>query len=105
MEKIGRERRSESAWREIVSRQAESGLSVQAFCKREGIKAASLYGWRSRLQQEAQGRNSTESAPRKPRQEKVAGEFIDLGALSSASSRFEVRLDLGGGVLLHLVRS
>ena len=42
MEKIGRERRSESAWREIVSRQAESGLSVQAFCEREGIKAASL---------------------------------------------------------------
>jgi hypothetical protein len=49
MEKIGRERRSESAWREIVSRQAESGLSVQVFCEREGIKAASLYGWRSRL--------------------------------------------------------
>lgn len=43
MEKIGRERRSESAWREIVSRQAESGVSVQAFCEREGIKAASLY--------------------------------------------------------------
>jgi hypothetical protein len=30
MEKIGRERRSESAWREIVARQAESGLTVQA---------------------------------------------------------------------------
>jgi putative transposase len=104
MEKIGRERRSESAWREIVSRQAESGLSVQAFCGREGIKAASLYGWRSRLQREAQGRSSTERAPRKPRPEKPAGEFIDLGALGSSRSRFEVRLDLGGGVLLHLVR-
>jgi len=54
MEKIGPERRSESAWREIVSRRAESGLSVQAFCELEGIKAASLYGWRSRLQQEVQ---------------------------------------------------
>ena len=48
MEKIGRERRSEGAWREIVGRQAESGLTVQAFCEREGIKSASLYGWRSR---------------------------------------------------------
>ena len=104
MEKIGRERRSESAWREIVSRQVESGLSVQAFCEREGIKAASLYGWRSRLQQESQGRSSSESAPRKPRSKKAIGEFIDLGALDSSRSRFEVRLDLGGGVLLHLVR-
>ena len=104
MEKIGRERRSESAWREIVSRQAESGLSVQAFCEREGIKPASLYGWRSRLQQEAQGRSSMRRSPRKPPPEKPAGEFIDLGALSSSGARFEVRLDLGGGVLLHLVR-
>jgi len=30
MEKIGRERRSESVWREIVARQAESGLTVHA---------------------------------------------------------------------------
>ena len=103
MEKIGRERRSESAWREIVSRQAESGLSVQAFCEHEGIKAASLYGWRSRLQQETQSKSPVARAPRKL-QEKPAEEFIDLGTLSSSRSRFEVRLDLGGGVLLQLVR-
>ena len=105
MEKIGRERRSESAWREIVARQAESGLSVQAFCEREGIKGASLYGWRSRLQRETQDRGAAARAPKKARLEKPTGEFIDLGALSASRSRFEVRLDLGGGVLLHLVRS
>lgn len=104
MEKTGRERRSESAWREIVARQGESGLSVQAFCESEGIKAASLYGWRSRLRQEAPDERTPTRPPRKARQRKPTGEFIDLGALSSASSRFEVRLDLGGGVLLHLVR-
>jgi hypothetical protein len=32
-----------------VTRQVHSGLSVQAFCQREGINAWSLYGWRSRL--------------------------------------------------------
>jgi hypothetical protein len=47
MEKIGRERRSESVWREIVARQRASGLTVQSFCEREGIKLASLYGWRA----------------------------------------------------------
>jgi len=30
--------------------------------------------------------------------------FIDLGALRGGNSRLELRLDLGGGVLLHLVR-
>jgi hypothetical protein len=31
--------------------------------------------------------------------------FIDLGAIGASRGRFEVRLDLGGGVLLQLVRS
>jgi hypothetical protein len=36
---------------------------------------------------------------------KPAPGFVDLGALSRSTGHFEVRLDLGGGVLLHLVRS
>jgi transposase-like protein len=101
MQKIIQRRRSEEAWREIVSRQERSGLSVQAYCQREGISAASLYGWRCRLgatreTQIAESR-SVESAP--------TAEFIDLGGLRSGQSRCEIRLDLGGGVVLHLVRS
>jgi putative transposase len=105
MEKIGRERCSESAWREIVARQAQSGLTVLAFCEREGIKSASLYGWRSRLRDNVQNRGVPRRASKTQRSEKPVGEFIDLGALGLGRSRFEVRLDLGGGVLLHLVRS
>ena len=45
MEKISRQRRSEIAWREIVERHGQSGLTVPEFCEREGITAASLYGW------------------------------------------------------------
>ena len=52
MEKVGRQKRSASAWREIVARQAQSGLAVREFCEREGIKMASLYGWRVRLRHE-----------------------------------------------------
>ena len=37
-----------------------------------------------------------------------AGGFVDLGMLRAAATsqpeRFELRLDLGGGVILHLVR-
>jgi hypothetical protein len=35
----------------------------------------------------------------------TAGGFVELGALAAKESRFEVRVDLGAGVLLHLVRS
>lgn len=46
-------------------------------------------------------------APRSPKSStpETGGGFVELGALAAAKeSRFEVRLDLGGGVLLHLVR-
>jgi putative transposase len=105
MEKVGRQKRSESVWREIVARQAQSGLAVREFCEREGIKAPSLYGWRVRLREDTQEHGVRPTAAKTERAEKSSGEFIDLGALGSGHSRFEVRLELGGGVLLHLVRS
>ena len=105
MEKIRRQRRSESAWREIVGRQGQSGLTVPEFCEQEGIKAASLYGWRSRLREGLQSPPVTQAVPKKTKRSTVASSwFIDLGSLGANPSRFEVRLELGGGVLLHLVR-
>lgn len=105
MEKIGRQRRSESAWREIVERHGQSGLTVPEFCEREGIKSASLYGWRSRLSKGSQSPPVSQPMVKKAKSsEGPPSGFIDLGPLSSSGSRFEVRLDLGGGVLLHLVR-
>ena len=106
MEKVDRQRRGESAWRELVQRQEQSGLSVTQFCEREGIKAASLYGWRSRLREGPKAATVPEAAPKKAKyREAPSSGFIDLGALGSSRSRFEIRLDLGHGVLLHLVRN
>ena len=105
MQKIRRHRRSEDAWREIVARQAQSGLTVQAFGEREGINAASLYGWRSRLREGAEDERPPERLPKKAKSVTSATEFIELGTLGTITGRFEVKLDLGGGVLLHLVRS
>jgi transposase-like protein len=104
MEKIGRHRRSESEWREIVERQERSGVTVGEFCEREGLNASSLYGWRSRLREGPQDSVPIERLPKKKRRAERSEGFIDLGPLGSGS-RFEVRLDLGGGVLLQLVRS
>jgi hypothetical protein len=99
MEKIGRQRPSESAWREILARQTVSGLTVQAFYEREEIKAVSFYGWRSRLREESQEADTFRRPTKTQRPERSSGEFIDLGALGSSRSRFQVRLDLGGGLL------
>jgi hypothetical protein len=100
-QKIKGQRGDRSAWRGILSRLEGSGLSVQEFCRREGLDAWSVYRWRTRLG--VDGGQQVISAPalEKP----SAGGFIDLGALGiSGGSRFEVRLDLGAGVLLTLVR-
>ena len=94
-------RRSEQAWRELVERQGCSGLSVQAFCRREGISPWGLYGWRSRVRGETK---RTMPVSRSPSPEPTAG-FIDVGAMEPSGPRCEIRLDLGGGVVLQVVRS
>jgi hypothetical protein len=103
----------EQAWREVLARQEASSLSVREFCVREGFKEWSLYDWKRRLRARSEKQAAASghaSAPRPQRQpprsrSAEATPFIDLGALGSSSARFEVRLDLGGGVVLHLVRS
>src|SRR5262245_22209779 len=96
------QRRSEQAWRELVARQSQSGLSVQAFCRREGLNPWTLYGWRSRLG--ARG-TSEEPVVSGAAEAEPTAWFIDLGGLAGSSSPRGIRVDLGGGVLLHVVRS
>lgn len=102
MEQARRQRRDASAWRSVVSRFNESALSVSQFCEQEGIGAASFYHWRSRL--------STQRTTRKrqPRAMPIApapgSDFLDLGPLAPSTSRMEVRLELGGGIVVHVTR-
>lgn len=104
MEKIVRIRRNQSDWRELVERQSQSGLTIAEFCRQQGITAASLYVWRSRLSGAKPTQLTTSPARKNDVEAEGSGAFIDLGSLGTHRSRFEVRLDLGHGVLLHLVR-
>lgn len=88
-----RARRDAESWRALLASQADSGLTVAAFCARERLSAASFYQWRSRL-----GRTEAPAAAVVARDA-----FVDLGALSSGG-RFELRIDLGGGLVLRLAR-
>jgi transposase-like protein len=99
MDAVRRRRRSAAAWRAVLERFEASGLTTVAFCEREGIGSKSLYRWRSRL-----GSARELPAPRQAVGATNTAGFVDLGTLSSRSSRVELRLDLGGGVILQIAR-
>lgn len=86
--------------RAVLTRFAASGLRVGAFCRREGISAGSLYRWQAR-----HGKPTIEHSEVTPPDRAPA--FVDLGALGTVSpigQRLEVKLDLGEGLVLQLVR-
>lgn len=99
--KVRRKRRSADEWRALLSRFAASGASVAAFCQAESISVASLQRWRGQLGEGRERERASGPAPG----------FVDLGTLgparpvgTSPAARLELTLDLGGGVVLHLVR-
>lgn len=103
MAKQTRKRLGAATWRGLLASQVQSGLSVAAFCAREGVSAASFYQWRSRLggvDRVGSGRDD----PMLAEQSGASPTFVDLGPLGGSTGRFELRLDLGGGLVLHLAR-
>lgn len=93
-------RRSAQAWREMVGRFAPSGLTEEAFCEREGVSPKLFHRWRSKRSSAAPRAVTAKAA----RVSSPTAGFVDLGPLKGDGSRLEVRLDLSGGVLLHVVR-
>jgi hypothetical protein len=96
---VGRVRRAEGEWRSLLARFSMSGVTIKAFCRRERISEASFYRWRTILN----GNQDDGVGVR----EDTAAAFVDLGALESVSSakpKLDLRLDLGDGLILHLVR-
>ncbi len=93
-------RRGQGAWCLLLAKFSASGLGVSAFCRSEGFSAASFYRWRARLSDVVDRGDVVVR--------ESAASFVDLGALNSRSSprpRLDLKLDLGDGLVLHLVRS
>lgn len=102
-------------WGEVLKRFAGSGKTVGEFCEREGVAVSSFHRWRERLKDEAPAAlvpAKRQAAVRKTTGRVTAMPFVDLGALGSTvgagvhmhEGALDLRLDLGGGVSLHLVR-
>jgi transposase-like protein len=93
----------QAQWRERLARQEQSGQSVAAFCKSEGLAAQTFYCWRKQLGKGRQAEVTQRSSSVAP--------FIDLGALAAPVSQtqsiaegFDLRLDLPGGIVLTIAR-
>jgi len=100
--------RREREWLDRFSRHIASGLSVKEFCERESISQWSFYQWRSRFRRrECEVAARVTAAPAK---------FIEVSALRPhvearesagrvrGSAQFEIKLELGDGVVLHVAR-
>ena len=92
------------AWGEVFRRFEGSAESVTGFCKREGLHTSSFRRWQRRLTATP---ITTPAREREATRQASAASFIEMGAVGAASQatgRLEVRLELGGGLVLQLVR-
>jgi hypothetical protein len=96
-------RRSAETWRAMVARFAQSGLTEEVFCEGEGVSAKLFHRWRTKRVR-ATPRVVVEKPRRVTPSPAAASGFVDLGSLKDSGSKLEMRLDLGDGVLLHVVR-
>ena len=82
---------TESRWRSLVKHQAESGLSVRAFCRQEGVSEHSLYFWRRELPRRQ--RRSRQVA--RPSAKSTSFDFIPVQVSSGPSAAMELVHPLG----------
>ena len=103
-----RRRLDADVWRDVLRRFDVAATTVDAFCAREGLSSSSFYRWRERLR-----RGGTPVAVSRARAQGIAAPapsgFIELGDFAHASCRTEaglqVRLELGGGLVLQITRA
>jgi hypothetical protein len=79
---------------------------VVEFCKRERLNKSTFQRWCARLAGASSAQ--TPAADHARSGEQAPTSFIDLGSLgatsAAVSARLDLKLDLGGGLTLHLVR-
>lgn len=102
------QRHGEETWRAMIERQRASGMSILAFCEREGVSRSSFGRWRSLLARRATGAQRLEECTVGERAA-VAGPrsgFVDAGMLhmGGVSEPVEMRLELGGGIVVTIRR-
>jgi hypothetical protein len=107
---------TETRWREILERQASSGLSVRSFCAAEGVREPSFYAWRKRLR--SRQANGPRTVGKEAGREKAGGDnarlFVPLKLVDTATTleivhplgyRIHVTGDVNPVALRHVIET
>jgi hypothetical protein len=84
----GKQRRTESEWRQILSRQKRSGLSLREFARKESLPLASLQRWNRRLA------SAATTQPPKP-------DFVNVTPARTAPPPWQAEVELPNGTVLR----
>ena len=86
----------ERFWRQQVSRQARSELTVREFCAQAGLSEPSFYAWRRALSQRNSGARLVEAtALAEPSAARSSANFLPVTIGPAAAGRIEVVLPSG----------
>ena len=110
-------------WRQRLERQRESGLSIAAFCRKEGVSQAAFHAWKRRLRPRNAGRPALRDAagarrsrkrpaavsprhrrsnsPRDPATAKPGRDFVQLPVEGTRSSPW-IELTLIDGTVVRI---
>jgi len=72
-------------WRDLVARQAASGVSIRQFCEQERISQPSFYAWRRHLRPRAGLAVRSSTTGRGREEPRTRHEFIPLSVLDTPS--------------------
>ena len=86
-----RDREREAYWQQMLDRQRKSGLSVRAYCVRQGLRESACRAWRRMIQHRDLERPRPAGA--------VVPAFVPV-VLAGLQGR--ISIELRGGRLLHL---
>ena len=90
MANMQRDAEKERRWRELLSRQAASGLSVREFCRRERLTESQFYAWRRTISE-----RDGESSP----------SFVPMVVNDQPKGDASIVIELTGGQVLKLPAS
>jgi hypothetical protein len=79
------------SWRDVIRRQAESGLSVAAFCREQQVPPASFFAWRKKLAEADQNANAASSRDADASPE-VRAQFVPIAIspVPPSAANFEI---------------
>ncbi|MBN2446790.1 MAG: hypothetical protein JXO22_08690 [Phycisphaerae bacterium] len=90
----------ERVWRGVLTRQAVSGLSVRAFCRREMLAESNFYAWRRVI-----AKRDGEATPREATPREMRPAFVPAIVTDVPRAEASIIVELAGGRRLRLPSS